>query len=158
LSASPKLVKQIGVVFAQQERLMEVNRGLLEKCRTQSPDTVEIAAMAAILHSFYTGIENLFKRITLETGGAMPHSEFWHGDLLESMRTVMSERPAVIGDELRARLKGYLDFRHVFRHAYTFEMNWSRMAPLALGMEETLRILKDEVNAFLASIGQELIA
>ena len=157
MSASPKLVKQIGVVFAQQERLMEINRGLLEKCRTQSPDTVEIAAMAAILHSFYTGIENLFKRITLETGGAMPHSEFWHGDLLESMRSVMPERPAVIGDDLRSRLKGYLDFRHVFRHAYTFELNWSRMAPLALGMEETLQILKDEVNAFLVSIGQESI-
>ena len=80
---------------------------------------------------------------------------FWHADLLESMCNPTADRSAVIDDVLRAHLKNYLDFRHVFRHAYTFELNWSRMAPLALGMEETLRLLKEEVNAFLISVGQE---
>lgn len=157
MSASPKLSRQVGVVFEQLDRLLAVNGGLLEKCRTASPDTTEITAMSAVLHSFYTGIENLFKRLTVEMGGSMPRGEFWHADLLESMCNPTADRSAVIDDVLRAHLKNYLDFRHVFRHAYTFELNWSRMATLALGMEETLRLLKGEVNAFLVSIGQEPI-
>lgn len=156
LSASPRLARQVGVVLEQLDRLLAVNGGLLEKCRTESPDTTEIAALSAVLHSFYTGIENLFKRVAVETAGSMPCGESWHADLLESMRQSTAARPALIDDALRARLKTYLDFRHVFRHAYTFELNWSRMAPLVLDMHETLRLLKIAVNAFFLSLEQEL--
>ncbi len=46
-----------------------------------------------------------------------------------------------------------MDFRHVFRHAYTFELRWRKMARLALTMQATLRRVEDELGAFLKAIG-----
>jgi len=62
-------------------------------------------------------------------------------------------RPLVISERLRESLRGYLDFRHVFRQAYTFELRWQRMAVLVRNCEETLRVLERELDVFVAAIG-----
>lgn len=45
----------------------------------------------------------------------------------------------------------YLEFRHVFRQAYSFQLRWDKMSPLVLGCEETLRQLEAELDVFLRS-------
>ena len=91
---------------------------------------MEIDALAALLHSFYTGIENIFKRISATLDNGPPGGPFWHVELLNSMTRCTTSRPAVISHELCKTLRQYLDFRHVFRHAYAFDLQWSKMAPL----------------------------
>ena len=46
------------------------------------------------------------------------------------------------------RLDDYLAFRHFFRHAYLFTLEWDRMKPLVLGCEETLRLVEGELDRF----------
>ncbi len=41
-----------------------------------------------------------------------------------------------------------MEFRHVFRHAYTFDLRWDRMKTLVLGCEETLRLVEGELDGF----------
>lgn len=53
------------------------------------------------------------------------------------------------------RLKDYLDFRHVFRQAYSFEIQWDKMEPLVLNCEQVLLELEAELQTFLQSEGQE---
>ncbi len=50
----------MGVEEAQLEQLLALYHPLLEKCRLEEPSPIELSALAALLHSFYTGIENLF--------------------------------------------------------------------------------------------------
>ena len=147
----PKTLKRVNLELALLHQLLETHRALLEKVRNSEPDIVELNALAAILHSFYTGIESIFKRIALEIDDSFPSGELSHSNLLRQMAQSTGLRPAVISEELRRQLIGYLDFRHMFRHAYTFELKWRKMSDLVLHCEETLDRLQAEVEAFFST-------
>lgn len=149
-----KLRKQIAVEREQLNYLIEMHRPLLIKCTTTMPDNIELSALAAMLHSFYTGVENIFKRVAIELDGSLPRGEYWHRELLDTMRRPSAVRPAVISSPLRDRLREYLEFRHVFRQAYSFQLQWDKMSPLVLACETTLGQLEDELDTFLRS-GEE---
>lgn len=149
---SDKLQKQVSVELEQLHRLLQIHQPLLDKCGSTSPNQIELSALAAMLHSFYTGIENVFKRVAVEMDGGPPVGEIWHRRLLDSMTNPGIARPAVIGSALREVLRGYLDFRHVFRHAYTHELQWRKMSALVLSCQETFRQLECEFEAFLSSL------
>jgi len=149
LSASDKLRKQVAVELEQLNRLLESHRPLLAKCAACTPDVIECSALAAMLHAFYTGVENIFKRIAVECDGGPPVGDTWHRLLLDSMMRPGPARPAVISPALRESLRGYLDFRHVFRHAYTFDLRWEKMAALVAQCESVLRQLESALKVFL---------
>ena len=135
----------------QLDQLLESFGPLLARTPATDPDRIDTTALGAMLHSFYTGVENIFKRIAIESEGAIPGGESWHSELLKSMAVPAANRPAVITMGLRDRLADYLAFRHVFRSAYSFLLRWDRMAPLVLHCEATLRLLETELDAFLAA-------
>ncbi len=144
-----RLSAQIHVESEQLEQLLAVYRPLLMRCETASPDRIELASLAAMLHSFYTGVENLLKRIAVETGEGLPAGEVWHRRLLDQMAQATDTRPAVLTEDLRVRLRLYLDFRHVFRNAYTFDLRWDKMRDLVLHCEETYTALWRSLERFL---------
>ncbi|MGH9799010.1 MAG: hypothetical protein ACRD82_01465 [Blastocatellia bacterium] len=143
---SDKLRKQIAIELEQLNHLLDVHRPLLNQCASEPPSEIEISALAAMLHSFYTGIENIFKRIALESGGTLPSGEAWHRKLLDAMSNPSATGVALISTQLRDRLRDYLRFRHVFRQAYSFQLRWEKMASLVLECEGTLRLLESELG------------
>lgn len=144
----PKIRKQVAVEMEQIRQLLETHRPLLEKCASVKPDAIERSALAAMLHSFYNGVENIFHRVAIEIDGQSFKGELWHRQLLEGMAKPGVDRPAVVSETLRDKLRAYLEFRHVFRHAYTFELRWEKMAELVLGCEETFAQLESEIVRF----------
>jgi hypothetical protein len=146
-----RLAQQVETELEQLCMLFRTHSGLLSRSRAATPSTDEVPAIAAILHSFYTGVEGIFKRIATEVDGKAPRGEFWHADLLEAMSRHLPQRPAVISRELNESLQEYMDFRHVFRHAYTFELRWPKMAPLVKNLDSTFPRLVQELTAFLHS-------
>jgi len=149
-----RLRKQIEVEREQLQQLLVTHQPLLDKCTAAEPDAIELSALAAMLHAFYTGIESIFKRIEVELGQELPQGDAWHRQLLKAMARPGRGRPPVISAALEETLRDYLAFRHVFRQAYTFQLKWARMSALVLGCEETLRRLGGELDAFLeASAG-----
>ncbi len=135
-------------------RHLDGYRALLIKCATEAPSEIELWALAGMLHAFYTGIENIFKRIVTGSGEMLSAGESWHRELLDAMTKAGSTRAAVISIPLRDRLREYLRFRHVFRQAYHFQLRWDKMASLTLGCEETLRLFEAELDAFLQTSQQ----
>jgi hypothetical protein len=117
-----KLTKQVTVELEQLKHLLEVHRSLLTKCIAEVPDAIEVSALAAMLHSFYTGVENIFKRVTVSSDEKLPKGEMWHRQLLDAMTQLAAMRKAAISESLRQTLRAYLDFRHTFRQAYSFEL------------------------------------
>ena len=58
-----KFRKQQAAEREQLQRLLSGIHDLLIKCRDTAPTEIELSALAATLHSFYTGVENIFKRV-----------------------------------------------------------------------------------------------
>jgi len=61
-----KLRKQVAVECEQMQELFNVHRPLLEECPAAEPDPIELSALGAMLHAFYTGVENIFKQLKME--------------------------------------------------------------------------------------------
>lgn len=109
------------------ERVSQEMQGLLIEC-ARPPTHTELRAMASILHDFYNGIESIFERIAVRLGEGLPRGMHWHVDLLNQVAEAQpGKRPAVIDEPLRTRLKDYLDFRHFFRHAYGYTLEWNQI-------------------------------
>jgi hypothetical protein len=149
-----KLRKQIAVEQDLINRLLEEHRSLVRKCAADTPDAIERSALAAMLHSFYTGIENVFRRIAIECDGYSPDGDTWHRDILDAMAQPTGRRPAAISQDVHDVLKGYLGFRHMFRHLYSINLNWDRMAGLVLGVEAVWQKADAEFRAFLSTLSQ----
>ena len=69
-SAWDKFRKQQAAEREQLRRLLAGMAPLLARCHQTAPNEIELSALAAMLHSFYTGIENIFKRVVAPPGGA----------------------------------------------------------------------------------------
>jgi hypothetical protein len=149
---SAKLAAYIDVELAQLRQLLAEHSPLLRLVRTTPPDGIERSALAAMLHSFYTGIENLFKRIAIECDGGPPAGSAWHRALLDSMATATAARPAVLSPALHSRLTEYLQFRHVFRQAYAFQLRWEKMQALVGDCETTLAGFESELRKWLVDM------
>jgi hypothetical protein len=143
------LREQVQVELEQLTLQLRTYDRLLRKVAHTSPDAIELSALGAFLHSFYTGIENVFKRVSVEIDHTPPAGDFWHKRLLDAMTTATTRRGPVISASLAARLKQYLQFRHVFRQAYTFDLRWERMRDLVSECEATFHQFQTEVQVFL---------
>lgn len=146
---SDKLAKEVQVELTQLEELLASHRSLLDQCHNVAPTSIERSAIAAMLHAFYTGIENILLRITVECDGSKPQGDVWHQSLLQAMATTSASRRAVLSPDTVSQLSEYLAFRHVFRHAYTFQLRWEKMKRLVLGVDDILTRLRRELEAFL---------
>jgi hypothetical protein len=146
----PDVEEQVAVEQAQIAQLFVAYQVAISKSSQQEPDFIELSALATMLHSFYTGIENIFKRIALGIDGGMPSGYAFHSDLLAVMARSTANRPPVISEELRVRLSAYLSFRHVFRHAYSFQLEWDKMRDLVLQSQATWQQLQTELGRFFS--------
>ena len=130
------------------ERVTREMEDLLAGC-TQPPTRIELRAIASMLHEFYNGVEHIFERVAISLGEGLPQGSYWHTNLLNQMAVAREgERPAVIDEPLRARLKDHLDFRHFFRHAYGYTLEWNQMRWKAETLSDTLTMLRDQLHAF----------
>ncbi len=146
-----KVRRQVAFERQHLRRLLGTYDVLVRKCDTSPPDDFELSALAAMLHAFYNGIENIFKRIAEGLDGGLPATQFWHRSLLDTMSKPGTARPAVISPAMVDRLDAYLDFRHFFRHSYTFSLRWERMKDLVRECELTMEMLENELDRFFAS-------
>ncbi|MFQ5857976.1 MAG: nucleotidyltransferase family protein [Anaerolineae bacterium] len=138
--------------LAALERVVESTEEALASL-SDDPSQFELHGLAAYLHQFYTGVESILERIAVGLGEGLPRGQYWHVDLLNQMAEERAgERPAVIDEPLRARLKDYFDFRHFFRHAYGYTLQWSQMRWKVESLSDTLTMLRDQLDAFFEAM------
>lgn len=121
----------------------------LEALQRADPDVLVVYGSAALLESFYTGMEKAFRRIAATLGG-LPAGEAWHRDLLASMTLEIEEqRPAVLSPETANALDPYLAFRHRFRNLYVFELERAPLVALLERAPDAHHRFGSDLSAFV---------
>ncbi len=147
-----KCIEEIDSEIRLIDKLFESHQLLFEKIKISEPDTVELSATAAVLHSFYNGLENIFCRIAKRIDKNISNSSYWHQELLNQMGNKTGDRPEVISNDLIEKLSFYLGFRHFFRHAYAFQLKWTEMKKLVIEIDEVYQQFKMELQLFKEKI------
>lgn len=138
-------IESIEFLLAQYESVLQ---GFFDAAHGQVDDL----AVASILHSFYGGLENIFKRIAKRIDGQMPSGEQWHINLLVQMTSATEKRPRLLSAETSALLKEYLQFRHFFRHNYLFVLKHERLEKLVRPLLEVWAKTKCDLEEFVNSL------
>ena len=138
--------------LATLESVVKRAAGILDRLPALPADQDYLLAAAALdLHGFYTGIERLFTAIASDVDGARPHGMHWHRELLAQMALAVEDfRPPVISQATVTALTEYLEFRHIVRNVYTFNLKGERITSLLRGLPSTFSKARDELLVFLA--------
>jgi hypothetical protein len=108
-----------------------------------------IAAAALDLHGFYAGLERLFELIAIDIDGSPPTGSRWHRHLLEQMGLAVTDvRPAILLPETRVALMEYLEFRHVVRNVYTFNLRSERVIELVATLRPAFDLTQRDLLSF----------
>ena len=152
---SKTIAEEILFEIEEIEELFVTYGDLLSRVQERTPDVVEVAALASVLHSFYMGLENIFLVIAKRLDAGVPSGSRWHSDLLAQMTQSTARRGQVISMDLRKTLSDYASFRHVARHAYTTRLNWDEMAEGVMQMSRVWAQAKSELLAFVETLSKE---
>lgn len=136
----------------QLDMLIAPRRPLIARSLSGSAALEDLDALAALLHSAYTAMERIMTHIAKNEGiyeDLRSKASIWHSALLSTLAAPIDKEPAVISAELYRQLNEYLGFRHVFRHAYLHELQWSKMRLLVENLEKVIQLFETEIANYL---------
>lgn len=118
------------------------------------PSIREKVAAAGFLSQFYSGIENILKRISTYADVPLPEGEGWHVELFEGFAggagtSPVRQLPLLFNEDLASDVAKYRGFRHVARMAYGLELKWELMREGIERVEEVFEAFKAAVLGYL---------
>ena len=148
MSQYAALVGQIEQALEDLEGVDRRVNDLLTQAK-RSADRAYLEAAALYLHTFYSGVEQIFVDIARQIDEAAPTHEGWHKALLLQMAAELpAVRPPVITIQTRRCLDEYRAFRHVVRNVYTFNLNPNRIMELAAALPDCYQAVKRDLANF----------
>ena len=72
-------------------------------------------------------------------------------ELLHQMASENNNRIEIIDEDLYMKLREYATFRHFYRHAYSFQLDWDKMKNLVDSVNEVWCELKHKLDYFIKS-------
>jgi len=131
-------------VEAEMESIERVVADLPSSDSLTKLSSLELAGVAALIHNFYNGIENILKQLVISRGEDVPCNSSWHRDLVK-----IAASKNMISESTAEELRRYLAFRHFFSHGYTFDLDKERIIPLVKDIEKILARFRDDVSKAL---------
>ncbi|HPN30390.1 MAG TPA: antitoxin [bacterium] len=153
-----KVKTLISEIEFEKKKIIELNENLeilkLKNKDLQKPDKFDVSAYGYILHNFYNGVENILYNISKVFGNNIDKNQ-WHSDLLKKMIIEVKDiRPQVISEKIYLKLIDYKNFRHFFRNAYLFELDWFKMEFLVKDFENTIKGFFENIDNFIIQISE----
>ena len=111
-------------------------------------------SLAYKLHNLYSAYEDLFKLIARFFENQIQDLGGYHSGLINRMKIpIDGVRPELLSDDSFTILDEMRGFRHVFRHAYSYELDAERV----LRISEKAVLLKDIFDKNYASFREKIL-
>ncbi len=124
----PDLREEVAYHLDQMQVVVDELAALRRDVGSREPTNREVAAVSSFLMQFYTGVENILKRISKHNDVPLPSGAEWHVALLGRFGTPPAPGlPALFDDVLAEDLDVFRRFRHVARAAYGLELDWKKL-------------------------------
>src|SRR3972149_6918879 len=94
-------------IEAEYESIEKIIKAIPTNPNFSQLSQLELAGIAALLHNFYNGLENVLKQILQSKNIDVPQGATWHQNLL-----ITSLKSKIISETLTNELKQFLAFRH----------------------------------------------
>ena len=149
---------RVALLFAyledQWEVLEKIFNALQKLTIKNEKDTVYAGYL---LHNFYNGFEDLMREVAKTFENTVDDAVRYHRELLKRMKlNVTNIRPALISEASFRTLDELRAFRHVFRHAYGYELESEKVEHLVKKLRENIDSIRKDVDNFKAFLEGEL--
>ena len=138
-------------IRAQNEEIERIFDKIEDRRRGEGEATLE--SLAYQLHNLYCAFEDLLKLVADSFENHIEARAHYHRTLLWRMKIpIEGVRPALLSETSHKLLDSLRAFRHVFRHAYSYELDPKK---LALVVEDALKLkglYQGEIDHFLEQL------
>ena len=128
-------------IEAEYEAIEKILSSLPPSATLPKISELELAGVAALLHNFYNGIENIIKQVFQAKNIPIPQGQSWHQELL-----LTAIRSNIVSQSIGEELKRFLAFRHFFSHAYALDLYPHKMEPLVADALSTFEKFKSDIE------------
>lgn len=130
---------------------MELLKRILKEIDDTNPSSKENTShLAYLLHNFYCALEDVFQEIARTFENCIEDPSKYHREILNRMQLdVPGIRPKLLSRESRLVLDELRGFRHIFRHAYDYELDPDKVKSLKHKMLTHWKCLEKDVNIFI---------
>ena len=105
--------------------------------------------LAYKLHNLYSTYEVMFKLIARFFENQIEDISLYHSALISRMRIeIEGVRPSILSDKSYKMLDELRGFRHVFRHAYSYELDAERVIRLSGKTAKLKETFIEDFNEF----------
>ncbi len=126
-----------------------INKILKEIDNTNPSSKENTSHLAYLLHNFYCALEDVFQEIARTFENRIEDPSKYHRELLNRMQLdVPGIRPKLLSRESRLVLDELRGFRHVFRHAYDYELDPAKVKGLKHKLIIRWKCIEKDVDIF----------
>jgi hypothetical protein len=141
-----ELLEEFRIELELLDATVQEVKALAHDVADREPTVRERTAAGAFLAQFYTGVENILKRIIRYHDNPLPTGDTWHVELFERFcNPPHAPLPMLFDEALSSRMAAYRKFRHVVHHGYGFHLEWRRM-------KEGVESLEDAFERFRVAL------
>ncbi len=136
-----------------QIREIETIYAKLDERRQEENRLTGIESIAYQLHNLYCAFEDLFKIIANTFENNIQDKASYHIELLKRMAiSIEGIRPSLVSQESYALLDNLRSFRHLFRHAYSYELDIRKVRIVLDDAMKLREIYRKDTNIFLENL------
>jgi len=121
--------------------------------RRHGEGEANLESLAYQLHNLYCAFEDLLKIVADFFENHIEESSRYHRALLWRMKmSIEGVRPALLSETSYKLLDSLRAFRHVFRHAYSYELDPKKLGLVVEDALKLRRLHQGEINHFLEQL------
>ena len=109
-------------------------------------------AIGTYLMNFYSGVENMVKRVCKVYYKTVPLGKDWHKKLLDLSYEPPKGKIAIFNQQIVGRLYKYKNFRHRFVSGYGFQLKVDKMLDLMDSVSPLWEDLKKQFEEFFEKL------